>query len=407
MDCHHRIEVPLRAGKKMKKRRELDALIASQSSSGKRANRRVPGATNSQDKLLSVSTDDPEDYAWTNVAGSRRSHRKIAYFRMCGPLLFGIMGILIVGILYWLYFDLRQQLTDYRQKIEEVSAMSKNFPDTLQRWHETSSYLLKNQTAVISEINELQKSMESLRNNFSNLEAAVAAQRNHGKDEKLVADFGAKIEAVATDIEAIKEHYNKYTEVQKTLQAETEALKLNLSQLPTLQSNALPANLSDDIAALNKTTFNSFKVLANDLKNVNNTLSQTTKILSEEISLHKTKIDDLLDRSENITSHVATISNSWPEYKQKVSSFDESLEKIEKEITLANNKNNMLAASVDQLKNFCIQSMGNIKAPSSEDGSVVPKSFNVRLQPEAIAAKQEVIKPSANATVKLQEPLKL
>jgi len=35
------------------------------------------------------------------------------------------------------------------------------------------------------------------------------------------------------------------------------------------------------------------------------------------------------------------------------------------------------------------------------------KSFNIRLQPEAIAAKQEVIKPSANATVKLQESLKL
>jgi len=109
--------------------------------------------------------------------------------------------------------------------------MSKNFPDTLQRWHETSSFLLKNQTAVISEINELQKTMESLRNNFSNLEAAVAAQRNHGKDEKLVADFGAKIEAVATDIEAIKEHYNKYTEVQKTLQADTEALKVSLPKL--------------------------------------------------------------------------------------------------------------------------------------------------------------------------------
>lgn len=132
-------------------------------------------------------------------------------------------------------------------------------------------------------------------------------------------------------------------------------LQLNLSQLPTIQANALPANLSDDIAALNKTTFNSFKLLANDLKNVNNTLSQTTKILSEEISLHKvisskfccvissnllyllqTKIDDLLDRSENITSHVATISNSWPEYKQKVTSFDESLEKIEKEVGRSN-----------------------------------------------------------------------
>ncbi|KAH8237315.1 hypothetical protein KR038_009726 [Drosophila bunnanda] len=400
MDCHHRIEVPLRAGKKMKKRRELDALIATQSSS-KRANRRTAGgATHSQDKLLSVSTDDPDDYAWTNVAGSsRRSHRKIAYFRMCGPLLLGIIGILIVGILYWLYFDLRQQLYDYRQKMEEVSAMSKNFPDTLQRWHETSSYLLKNQTVVISEISELQKTMESLRNNFSNLEATVAAQRNHGKDEKLVADFGAKIEAVATDIEAIKEHYNKYMEVQKSLQVETEALKVNLSQLPTLQANALPANLSDDITALNKTTLNSLKLLANDLKDANNTLSQTTKMLSEEISLHKTKIDDLLDRSENITSHVATISNSWPEYKQKVTSFDESLDKIEKEITITNSKNSMLAASMDQLKSFCIQSMATKTSPHVEDGSVITK-------PEVIAANEEFIKPSANATEQLQEALK-
>ncbi|XP_020818213.1 uncharacterized protein LOC110191657 [Drosophila serrata] len=396
MDCHHRIEVPLRAGKKMKKRRELDALIATQSSS-KRANRRTTGgATHSQDKLLSVSTDDPDDYAWTNVAGSsRRSHRQIAYFRMCGPLLLGIIGILIVGILYWLYFDLRQQLYDYRQKMEEVSAMSKNFPDTLQRWHETSSYLLKNQTVVVNEISELQKTMESLRNNFSNLEATVAAQRNHGKDEKLVADFGAKIEAVATDIEAIKEHYNKYMEVQKSLQAETEALKVNLSQLPTLQANALPANLSDDITALNKTTLNSLKLLANDLKDANNTLSQTTKMLSEEISLHKTKIDDLLDRSENITSHVATISNSWPEYKQKVTGFDESLDKIEKEITLANSKNSMLAASMDQLKSFCIQSMATNTSPHVEDGSAITKLAN-----------EKFIKPSANATEQLQEALK-
>jgi len=64
-------------------------------------------------------------------------------------------------------------------------------------------------------------------------------------------------------------------------------LQLNLSQLPTLQANALPANLSEDIAALNKTTLDSFKLLANDLKDVNNTLSQTTKMLAEEVSLHK------------------------------------------------------------------------------------------------------------------------
>ncbi|XP_001360877.4 uncharacterized protein [Drosophila pseudoobscura] len=390
----HRIEVPLRSGggKKMKKRRELDALIA-QSSSSKRNTRRTGGATHSQDKLLSVSTDDPEDYAWTNVAGAtRRSHRKMAYFRMCGPLLLGIIGILIVSILYWLYFDLRQQMSDYRQKIEEVSAMSKNFPDTLQRWHETSSYLMKNQTAVIYEINELQKAVEGLRMNFSSLEAAVAVQRNHGKDEKMVADFGAKIEAVATDIEGIKEHYNKYIEVQKSIQAETEALKANLSQLPMLHANELPTNLSDDIADLNRTTLNSLKMLSNDLKVVNNTLSQTTNMLGEEISLHKTKIDDLMDRSENVTSHVATISNSWPEYKQKVANFEEALDKTEKEISLLTNKNTMLSAAVEQLKNFCIQRMDT----NGEDASIIPK-------PDVKASGQEFINPSGNATVKLQE----
>jgi len=61
MDCHHRIEVPLRSGggKKMKKRRELDALIA-HSITKKGSHRTV----HSQDKLLSVSTDDPDDYTW-------------------------------------------------------------------------------------------------------------------------------------------------------------------------------------------------------------------------------------------------------------------------------------------------------------------------------------------------------
>lgn len=61
MECHHRIEVPLRSGggKKMKKRRELDALIAH--SLTKRGVRRT---VQSQDKLLSVSTDDPDEYTW-------------------------------------------------------------------------------------------------------------------------------------------------------------------------------------------------------------------------------------------------------------------------------------------------------------------------------------------------------
>ncbi|XP_030388276.1 uncharacterized protein LOC115634583 [Scaptodrosophila lebanonensis] len=345
MDCNHRIEVPLRSGggKKMKKRRELDALIAH--SLTKRSTRRgVHGTAPSQDKLLSVSTDDPEDYAWTNIAGpNRRSHRKNTYLRMCGPVLLGITSALFVAILYWLYFDLRQQIFDYRQKIEEVSAMNKNIPDTLQKWHETSSFLMKNQTEVSIRITELQRSIEALRTNLSNLEM-MNAQRNYGKDEKLVADFGAKLEAVAADVEGIKDHYNKYTEMQKNMQIEIDAVKANLTALSIVQPKTSPENITEDIKKVNQTLTVSLAQLKNDMISVNNTLSQKSKMLYEEIQVHKTKLDDLLDRSENITSHVTTLSNSWPEYKQKLINFNESLEKIEKEILLAKSLNNNLAS---------------------------------------------------------------
>jgi len=56
-----------------------------------------------------------------NVEGTttRRGHRKKLFLRKCGPFLFGITTALFVGILYWLYFDLRQQISDYRQKVED------------------------------------------------------------------------------------------------------------------------------------------------------------------------------------------------------------------------------------------------------------------------------------------------
>ncbi|XP_068148119.1 polyamine-modulated factor 1-binding protein 1 [Drosophila tropicalis] len=396
MDCHHRIEVPLRSGgggKKMKKRRELDALIAH--STAKRNTTNGRRAMHSQDKLLSVSTDDPEDYVWTNVSGSsRRSHRKNNYFRTCGPVLIGITSVLIVAILYWLYFDLRQQISDYRHKIEEVSAISKNFPDTLQKWHETSSFLLKNQTAVITQINDLRKTVDSLRTNFSSLEATVNAQRNHGQDEKMVADFGAKIEAVATDIEEIKDHYNRYMEVQKIIQSETAALKSNLSQLPVLHAANSPNNFSEEISALNQTFENSFKQFQNDLKDVNNTYSQTTKMLRDEILVHKTKLDDLLDRSENITSHVATLSNSWPEYKQKILNVDESLDKIEKEMLLTKSMNNEFAVSIKQLKNLCRNHL--TPKPIESNNDILP----ITQSDENV---HDSLMPLANATSKLKE----
>lgn len=117
--------VPLRVGgKKMRKRKELDALVAH--SLAKRAynngKRNIAGTgLTSNDQLLSQSTDDQDDYSWTKVrSGSRcRGVKRLAVFRACGPLVLIMCMLLSLAFVYWLYFDIREQMADYRIRIEQ------------------------------------------------------------------------------------------------------------------------------------------------------------------------------------------------------------------------------------------------------------------------------------------------
>lgn len=75
-------------------------------------------------------------------------------------------------------------------------------------------------------MNDLTQSVELLGANLSSLQATVNAQRNYGQDQKIVADFGAKLEAVVTDMEVVKKHLNNYVDDQKSLKLETDILKV-------------------------------------------------------------------------------------------------------------------------------------------------------------------------------------
>lgn len=49
-----------------------------------------------------------------------KSHRKhYSFLRSSATLLFVFSVFLFVSIMYWLYFDLREQLSDHRSKIEQ------------------------------------------------------------------------------------------------------------------------------------------------------------------------------------------------------------------------------------------------------------------------------------------------
>uniref|UniRef100_A0A1L8E8S1 Uncharacterized protein n=1 Tax=Haematobia irritans TaxID=7368 RepID=A0A1L8E8S1_HAEIR len=333
MDSSHHVTVPLRYGiKKMRKRRDLDALLSqghSKNGGGcgsagggggplRRGNNNNRGTLYSQDKLLNnVSTDDQEDYNWqpkVKQPTHHCGHNKHIIFRLYGILLFVITLSIFVGFTYWLNFNLQQQIYEYRQKVEQVSAASQILPDTLQAWHETSKNLIKNQTSISSKLSELQQSLQVLWKNFSEYRTSQEAQKSY-KEEKIVADFGAKIEAIATDVESMKDHYNAVKEQQTDLQKVFESLKSNFSD--GLKNMALPVNYTEELKSLRTDLQSKIDKLEANASFINDTLTQKSIIMQEELVKHKTKLDELFDRSANITSHVTSLENSWPEYKQK------------------------------------------------------------------------------------------
>lgn len=358
MDSSHHVTVPLRYGiKKMRKRRDLDALLAqSHQKTGtlRRCNATRVGGSGvySQDKLLNAaSTDDQEDYNWqpkVKQPSHHCGHNKQTILRLYIIILFIVILMIFVGFTYWLNFNLQQQIYEYRQKVEQVSATSQLLPDTLQAWHETSTALIKNQSLIVSKISDLQHSVQELWKNFTEYRLSMEAQKSYEKEEKLVADFGAKIEAIATDVESMKDRYNGISQKQENLQTVFNNLKSNFSD--GLKNMAQPLNYTNELRALRADVNNKLDKLEQNVSFINDTLTQKSIMMQEELVKHKNKLDELFDRSANITSHVTSLENSWPEYKQKVLNFSNIIPRLEKEITKLNGNSQKLDVT---LQNIC------------------------------------------------------
>lgn len=131
MESTHHVTVPLRAGKKMKKRKELDALVA-HSGPGKRLG--GGGGSSPQDQLLSESTDEHDDYWSGKDRGSGGSSggggggprcRLFYRHRLLGSLLRACTAFLVFACVVatttvmWLFIDIREQVTSLRNELDQ------------------------------------------------------------------------------------------------------------------------------------------------------------------------------------------------------------------------------------------------------------------------------------------------
>ncbi|XP_013187677.1 uncharacterized protein LOC106132716 isoform X1 [Amyelois transitella] len=187
--------VPLRVGKKMRKRRELDALVGGAGSRGGR--------------LLSASSDEGEP--WGRRTTRRRRSRP--FVRLAAALALCVCVVSAATVL-WLFVDVRRQIVSLRNEMDRVSTSSEGVGDALQVCHTAAKVLRENVTDLSLRLGKLEHDHQELVKQVDLSKAELAAVTDKlaaaptlgqmptrlAQLEKTVAYFGSQIQGFDSGI---------------------------------------------------------------------------------------------------------------------------------------------------------------------------------------------------------------
>lgn len=141
-----------------------------------------------------------------------------------------------------------------------------------------------------------------------------------------VAGFGAKIQALETDVKNFQDRFNGIQTAQQQDKTQLAALQSGIERMQNATPSSYPAGLSNETSLWMKNMTDHY---SSDLKNIsdrltaiNDTLSQKVKSIDDEIHDHKNKLDGLSVSIANVSSHVDSIESEWPKFKQANQKLD-------------------------------------------------------------------------------------
>ncbi|XP_003703590.2 EF-hand calcium-binding domain-containing protein 14 isoform X1 [Megachile rotundata] len=381
------VTVPLRQPtKKMKKRKELDALApphtVSRRSSGKR----------SSQELLSDSSDERSEY-W-NVSTrngrkcrGRRGRACPGFFKACSAFL-ACASVLATASLIWLFIDVRQQLTALRTELDQVIAGSEGVPDALQKCHSLSRDLQNNQTIIFNHLSDLKLQI----NNFTTQLAVIqrdlhrveewfkAAPQlaNVPKDLKAlsssVVSFGSQIQDLSATVKTLKESNAKVQDVQATMQQNISSIKNTMIELSNVTQRP-------QIASTNETKIKTDQLnatilhLTNNLLNINETLSTAVQWVAEDQKKDHEKLVLLQETTQNVSMKVISLEREC--VKNTVLTSVKKLNDQVSEMYTANTEMNKMIKQLEQ-------SYGELKNSTSIMLAAVPNAQSEKLNKESL-----------------------
>ncbi|XP_071871834.1 uncharacterized protein isoform X1 [Bombus fervidus] len=359
------VTVPLRQPtKKMKKRKELDALapphIVSRRSSGKR----------SSQELLSDSSDERSEY-WNistrngRKCRGRRSRACPGFFKACSAFL-ACASVLATASLIWLFIDVRQQLTALRTELDQVIAGSEGVPDALQKCHSLSRDLQNNQSIIFTHLSDLKLQI----NNFTTQLALIQRSLHRAKDwfnedpalfkvqgdlkdlSNNVGSFGSQIQDLSNTVKKLEDSNIRIQDVQKTIQQNVTSIKNTVTELSNITQK--PQILITNETKIKTEQLNATIVhLSDKLMDINETLSRAVQWVAEDQKKDHDKLVLLQETTQNVSMKVISLEREC--VKTTILQSVKELDTQVKEIHIVNDeiskKMKQLEQSYDSLKN--------------------------------------------------------
>ncbi|XP_026289410.1 uncharacterized protein LOC113214300 isoform X1 [Frankliniella occidentalis] len=344
--------------KKMRKRRELDALAkrcpttANGGANGGVLHKRcggqgAGGGLSSHDQLLSESSGDDSTrlslckpgYSAYSLGGGggytpgfavkgrrpgRGPHPHLLRHRPCAPcarVVRACVGLLVLACVIatltvmWLFIDVREQVFSLRTEVEQVVAGSQAVPDDLQKIHSLSREIQQNQTQLTFRVSTITAQIFNLSQQLVVVETGlrVCSEKlqsnpepsNVKELEANVALWGSQIKDLDNTVRSLKQQQASLDSVLQTLSKNVTIVEGSVSQLSnaSLRPPPLEPNVAHTLESLRQ-------VIAQTSANISETNSTLTKRLQwlqdDQVKDHKA-IELLQDLGQNFTARIQTL----------------------------------------------------------------------------------------------------
>ncbi|XP_029732444.1 uncharacterized protein LOC109416999 isoform X3 [Aedes albopictus] len=301
-----------------------------------------------------------DDHHRSAVAGS---HIDCKNFGLWLAILMTVMWLFIISYITSVVHSENRRL---EIAIQKVSATSQNVPEALQKWHETSKNLEQNQTALNGKLREIQQVLSNFSTELKQLRDTIEKKKENSQEAQLnslkssVAGLGSKIEDALTRITALEDQHTKDQGEQKTLRKSVDDLQVLLNQVrnnstPTSMDNTLNNATEQTIANIREQLTAQIDNMSQNFTGELQALKQKNGWLDRDLRSHKTSIDELIENSANVSSHVKSVENIWVDMKANLTSLEGSAKQMSEQIEALQNATNGLKGSLGTVREQCDQ----------------------------------------------------